>query len=67
MFIDHVMFMLLSSEMYVSITLPSFIALHLPGSEIANVFPGVFTRTTMFTVRILCSLMCIPSFVLIGF
>ena len=67
MFIDHGYVHVIIIRDVRSITLPSFIALHLPGSEIANVFPGVFTRTTMFTVRILCSLMCIPSFVLIGF
>ena len=35
----QIVYILVSSELYVSITLPSFVALHLPVSEIANEFP----------------------------
>ena len=69
--------MLALSELWVPVTSPSFVALHLPVFTIANVLPeGVyccFTRTTLFTtmftvISLVCLLksMCIPSFVLIG-
>ena len=60
---DNVMVVYNCNCLHVSIirviTLPSFVALHLPVSELANCMGGVYiTRTilltTMFTVIILC-------------
>ena len=69
--------MLVSSELLVSISSPSFIALQLLVSELANILLEViyccFTRTILFTtlftmIILVCSLKrtCIPRFILIG-
>ena len=62
-------YIFISSELLISITIPRFVALHLPVFEIHEVVYCCFTRTTLFTTMFtfMCSLksMCIPSFVLI--
>ena len=68
--IHPIVYILVSSELWVSSTSPSFFALHLPVFIIANVFPEdvyrCFTITTFLLQSLsylVCSLksMCIPS------
>ena len=77
-YFTRTVYMLVSSELWVPITLPSFVCLHLLVFEIANVLPeGVycyFTRTTLFTTMFttillvyLLKCMFLPSFILIDF